>query len=116
MEDLESKKQTLGSEASTADIIVDLSRQTKSEDGDEEAKIIPIVPTSHVDDYPDGGLVAWLVVLGVRPSIFFFAFREFLMASTAVGHMCHLRDVGPIPRALHRTLVSFSMTKIGLAF
>lgn len=34
---------------------------------DEETEASPVTPTSNVDDYPDGGLAAWLVVVGVSP-------------------------------------------------
>lgn len=62
MGDLGSKKRSPAFGSSTVDIIVEI---TKDEDG--EAKIIPIVLASRhgVDDYPDGGLAAWSVVVGV---------------------------------------------------
>lgn len=66
MDDLEQKKRTLAPESSTVDILVGLPPKTKSEDT--EAKVISIVLAPHVDDYPDGGLAAWSVVFGVRPS------------------------------------------------
>lgn len=56
------KKQSRTSEASTLDILVDWIPGTRNED--EETKA-----TSQVDDYPDGGLAAWCIVLGVGPSV-----------------------------------------------
>ena len=52
----------------TLDITVFSPGETKNED--EESKLGPIVVISAADDYPDGGLAAWCVVLGVIPSIF----------------------------------------------
>ena len=34
---------------------------------DEEIGGSPVLTTPDVDEYPDGGLAAWSVVLGVRP-------------------------------------------------
>lgn len=53
--------------------------------------------TTTVDNYPDGGLVAWCVVLGVStvnsPS------PCFLSSPNRVVHVCHFRDVGYNPQA-----------------
>ena len=58
MDGLESQKQS----TSTLNILED------SPPKDKEAKISPIVARSiQVDDYPDGGLAAWCIVLGVGP-------------------------------------------------
>jgi len=35
---------------------------------EEEIEINPAPPVPDVDDYPDGGLAAWSIVLGVSPS------------------------------------------------
>jgi len=34
----------------------------------EEIEVSSALPTPDVDDYPDGGLAAWCIVLGVSPS------------------------------------------------
>ena len=34
---------------------------------EDETEVSPVIFTSDVDDYPDGGLAAWSVVLGVSP-------------------------------------------------
>lgn len=70
MGDLGSEKRTLAFGDSTVDILVE---DAKSEVP--EVKIIPVVLVSHADDYPDGGLAAWSVVVGVGPSINFFSFE-----------------------------------------
>ena len=70
MGDLGSEKRTLAFGGSTVDILVE---DAKSEVP--EVKIIPVVLVSHADDYPDGGLAAWSVVVGVGPSINFFSFE-----------------------------------------
>jgi hypothetical protein len=36
-----------------------------SEEKEGEIGVSPTIPTSSVDDYPDGGLAAWCVVFGV---------------------------------------------------
>ncbi|KAF9781198.1 MFS general substrate transporter [Thelephora terrestris] len=65
MGDPVSEKRVLAFGNSTVDILVG---NAKSEDA--EVKVIPIVLTSHVDDYPDGGLAAWSVVVGATCAIF----------------------------------------------
>lgn len=100
MYDLESKKRTLALETSTVDILVDLplgdlSPKKKSEDG--EAKVISIALKSNVDDYPDGGLVAWLVVVGVRPPI-----NSVLQDLLMTFHSCRLH-VPSLRRRYHST-------------
>ena len=41
----------------------------RSETRDEKTKASPLSPALDEDDFPDGGLAAWLVVLGVSSSI-----------------------------------------------
>ena len=65
---LELQKRFQISSPSTLDITVFSPGETKNED--EEFKLGPIVVISPTDDYPDGGLAAWCVVLGVIPSFF----------------------------------------------
>jgi hypothetical protein len=36
-----------------------------SEEKEGEIGVNPAIPTSNVDDYPDGGLAAWCVISGV---------------------------------------------------
>ena len=45
-----------------------------SEKKDEEAMASPVSPAPDADDFPDGGLAAWLVVLGVSSLIFSVSF------------------------------------------
>jgi hypothetical protein len=92
MGDPVSEKRVLAFGNSTVDILVG---NAKSEDA--EVKVIPIVLTSHVDDYPDGGLAAWSVVVGVGPSIN-SVFRNLLIKSTNVGYVRYLCNVGRIPQ------------------
>ena len=72
-DDLELKKRTLALGASTTDILIELPPKTGSKD--EGAKVIPLLLTPEVDDYPDGGPIAWFVTFGVRPSIGALAFE-----------------------------------------
>ena len=51
-------------ESVTLNIVEDGSLEGKGEDG---AGVGPVTSTADVDDYPDGGLAAWSVVLGVSP-------------------------------------------------
>ena len=60
MDGSELKKQPWTSETSTPYIVVDLLSGIKNKD--EETKAAP-----QVDEYPDGGLAAWCIVLGVSP-------------------------------------------------
>jgi len=47
---------------------------------DEETVASPVTtPTPGADDFPDGGLVAWCVVVGVSQLNRFFVFENFLM-------------------------------------
>lgn len=64
---LELPKQLQLSSPLALDIITVPLGDTKDEG--EEFKLGPIVVLSPTDDYPDGGLAAWCVVLGVIPSI-----------------------------------------------
>ena len=67
MDDLGQKKRIqLVPDPSPQDVLVSLPSKKRGDD--EEAKVFPIVVTSQVDDYPDGGLAAWSVVFGVGPS------------------------------------------------
>jgi len=34
---------------------------------EDETEVGPVIPTPDADDYPDGGLAAWSVVMGVSP-------------------------------------------------
>lgn len=47
----------------TLDAVDDQTLEEKVED--EGIEIGPVLPTPDGDDYPDGGLAAWCVVLGV---------------------------------------------------
>ena len=47
----------------------------RSETRDEKTKAGPLSPALDEDAFPDGGLAAWLVVLGVSPSISSFVFQ-----------------------------------------
>lgn len=62
MDGSELKKQSLAPGASTLDIVIDWVSGMKNED--EETRTKP-----QVDEYPDGGLAAWCIVLGVGPFI-----------------------------------------------
>ena len=59
--DLESNGRTLTSKSMTLDI----SEDRLSEKKEDEIETSPVDPVSDAGDYPDGGLVAWCVVLGV---------------------------------------------------
>lgn len=48
---------------------------------------------SNADDFPDGGLSAWSVVLGVSPLLIPVC-RSLLIRLGHVVYLCHLRDVG----------------------
>ena len=87
---LELQKRFQISSPSTLDIVAFSPGETKNED--EEFKLGPIVVISPTDDYPDGGLAAWCVVLGVIPS-FFLVFRVSLMVSGHVGNLYTPRNV-----------------------
>jgi len=43
-------------------------RLSEEKERGEEIEVSPVLTTSDVDDYPDGGLAAWSIVLGVSPS------------------------------------------------
>lgn len=43
----------------------------------EETGTSPVLTTSDVDDYPDGGLAAWSIVLGVSPPIISLSFEVY---------------------------------------
>jgi len=40
---------------------------SEGKEEDEEIGVSPVLTTPEVDDYPDGGLAAWSIVLGVSP-------------------------------------------------
>lgn len=65
--DSESKNPPLVLDTSSIDVFVDLDLSRENKGGGGKPKVIDL--TSRVDEYPDGGLVAWLVVVGVCPSI-----------------------------------------------
>ena len=46
-------------------------RPVEEKEEDEETGTSPVLATPDVDDYPDGGLAAWSIVLGVSPSTIF---------------------------------------------
>jgi hypothetical protein len=54
-------------ESMTLNIVEDQPLEEKEKEEGEEIRVSPITTTSDVDDYPDGGLAAWCVVLGVSP-------------------------------------------------
>ena len=83
---LELQKQFQISSPSSLNIIAISPGETKDED--EEFKLGPIVVIPPTEEYPDGGLAAWCVVLGVRPSIF----PCFLGLADGVWYVGYLRN------------------------
>ena len=58
---------------------------------DVEIEASPVLSTPDLDDYPDGGLAAWSIVLGVSPSTIIF--RGSVMRSGHIVYICCLLDV-----------------------
>jgi len=53
------------------------ARLSEEKEKGEEIEASPVLTTSDVDDYPDGGLAAWSIVLGVSPSAISSSFRVY---------------------------------------
>jgi len=49
---------------------------SEGKEEEEEIGVSPVLTTPEVDDYPDGGLAAWSIVLGVSPSTIPSSFGE----------------------------------------
>jgi len=98
MDGSELKKQPWTSETSKPFVIVDLLSGIKNKD--EETKAAP-----QVDEYPDGGLAAWCIVLGVSPPTI-SSFSEFYRRVLS----CSLR-AQPSRRKLHPALFVRILTR-----
>lgn len=52
-------------------------RQLEEKTEDEEKVASPVTPTPDADEYPDGGLAAWCIVVGVSPLTISSSFRVY---------------------------------------
>jgi hypothetical protein len=65
---------------------------------EEDLEASPAIPTAAVDDFPDGGLAAWSIVLGVS-ELTIPSSSNFLIIVDRVVYVCHFRNVGCIRQA-----------------